>query len=165
MTVDRDDTAMPPLRPVGRVCVLFAVALSVSSAVLLAPGTTQASCGSYVTVHSPGTIAPEPVPQSGFGNRVTQPPLSQTGFGQVPPSDHSGKPRPCSGPSCSNQPSIPPPPVVTSVRALGDEASGIAVFTLAVEASSAPVTEGLSRQPPLQHPLAIFHPPRSPRHF
>ena len=151
MTAPRDDNPMPPLRHIWRVRVVFVVALSLPSAILLAPGTTQASCGSYVTVRSPGKSADQPA-------------VAQTGFGQMPLTDHSGKPRPCSGPMCSGRPSIPPLPDVPSVRPPVDEASGIAAFTLAAEASSGPLAESLSPQHPLQHPRSIFHPPRLPRH-
>ena len=151
MTAHRDDNPMPPLHHIWRVRVVFVVALSLLSTVLLAPGTTQASCGSYVTLGSPGKNA-------------TQPEVPQTGFGQMPLGDHSGKHRPCSGPTCSNRPLIPPVPAVPSVRPPGDEASGIAVVTLAAETSSAPLVESLSPQHPLEHPRSIFHPPRLPRH-
>src|SRR5436305_15099256 len=97
MTAPRDDKPLPPLPPIWRVRVVFVVALSLLSAVLLAPGTTQASCGSYVTLRSPGKNA-------------TQPAVPHTGFGQMPQADYSGKPRPCSGPTCSNRPLIPPLP-------------------------------------------------------
>lgn len=146
MTPRRDDNSMPPLPPIWRVRVDFVVALSLLSAVLLAPGTAQASCGSYVTFHSPSKNA-------------TQPVVPQTDFGQMPLADHSGKPRPCSGPTCSNRP-VPPMPPVPSVRPAGDEASGIAAFTLAAETSFAPLAESLSPQHPLQIPRSIFHPPR-----
>jgi hypothetical protein len=151
MTAHRDDNPMPPAHHIGRVRVVFVVALSLLSAVLLAPGTTRASCGDYLTPPSPGKNA-------------TQPAVSQSGFGQMPLADHSGKPRPCSGPTCSNRPLIPPLPDVPSVRARGDEASGIAAFTLAAETSSAPLAESLSPQQPLHNPRSIFHPPRLSRH-
>jgi hypothetical protein len=151
MIAHRDDNPMPPLHHIGRVRVVFVVALSLLSAVLLAPGTTQASCGSYVILRSPGKNA-------------TQPAVPQTGFGQMPVADHSEQPRPCSGPACSNRPFIPPLPDVPSVHPPRDEASGIAAFTLAAETSSAPLAESLSLQYPLQHPLSIFHPPRLPHH-
>lgn len=150
MTAHRDDNPVPPFRHTWRARVVFVVALSLLSAVLLAPGTTHASCGSYVTPHSPGKNA-------------TQLGLPQTGFGHLPPADHSGRPRPCSGPTCSNRPLIPPVPAVPSARPPGDEACGIAAFTLAAETSSAPPAESLSPQHPLQHPRSIFHPPRLPR--
>src|SRR4051794_31421208 len=151
MTAHRDDNPMPPFHHIWRVRVVFVVALSLLSAVLLAPGTTQASCGSYVTLRSPGKNA-------------TQPTVPQTGFGQMPPADHSGKPRPCSGPTCSSQPLIPPLTAVPSVRSQGDEASGILAFTPAAETSSAPLAASLSPLHPLEHPRSIFHPPRLPRH-
>src|SRR6516225_2205206 len=103
MTARRDDNPMPPLHHIWRVRVVFVVALSLPSAVLLAPGTTQASCGSYVMIGSPGKNA-------------TQLAVPETDFGQMPRADHSGKPRPCSGPTCSNRPMIPPLPDVPSVR-------------------------------------------------
>ena len=150
MTARRDDNPMPPLHHIGRVRVVFVVALSLLSAVLLAPGTTQASCGSYVTLRTPGKNADQPaVPQTGFGQMLT---------------DHSEKPRPCSGPACSNRPLIPPLPDVPSVRPAGEEACGIAAFTFASETSSSPLAESRSPQHPLQHPPTIFHPPRLPRH-
>ena len=151
MTARRDDNLMPPLHHIWRVRVVFVIALSLPSAILLAPGTTQASCGSYVTVRSPGKNADQLA-------------VPQTGFGQMPLADHSGKPRPCSGPACSNRPSVPPLPAVPSVHPPADEASGIVAFTLAAETSSAPLAESLSPQHPLQHPRSIFHPPRLPRH-
>jgi len=151
MTAHRDDNPMPPLHHIWRVRVAFVVALSLLSAVLLAPGTTHASCGSYVTLRSPGKNA-------------TQPAVPQTGFGQMPLADHSGKPRPCSGPTCSNRPLIPPLPAVPSAPPPEDGASGIAAFTLAAETSSAPLAESPSPQHPLQHPRSVFRPPRPPRH-
>ena len=151
MTARRDDNPMPPLRRSWRARADIVVALSLLSAVLLAPGTTQASCGDYLTLRSPGRNA-------------TQPAVPQTSFGQMPLADHSGKPRPCSGPTCSNRPLIPPLTAVPSARPPGDDASGIAAFTLAAETSSAPVAESLSPQGPLQHPRSIFRPPRLPRH-
>jgi hypothetical protein len=175
MTAHGDDAPMPPLHHIWRVRVVFVVALSLS-AVLLGPGTTQASCGSYVTLRSPGKNAPRPaVTQTDFGqvppadlDLRPKPPndfwVTQTDFGQMPPADHSGKPWPCSGPTCSSQPLIPPLTAVPSVRSPGDEASGIAAFTLAAETSSAPFAESLSPLHPLQHPRSIFRPPRLPRH-
>jgi len=151
MAAHRDDNPMAPLRHIWRVRVVFVVALSLPSALLLAPGTTLASCGSYV-------------PQGSPGKNATQPAVPQTGFGQMALADHSERPRPCSGPTCSNRPLIPPLPDVPSVRPPRDEASGIAAFTLAAETSSAPLAESLSPQHPLQHPRSIFHPPRLPRH-
>lgn len=151
MTALGDDNLMPPLPHIRRVRGVFVVALLLLSAIMLAPGTTQASCGNYVTVRSPGQNA-------------TQPAGPQIGFGQMPPADHSGKPQPCSGPNCSNRPLIPPLTAVPSVRPAGDEASGIVAFTLAAETSSAPLAVSLSPQHPLQHPRSIFHPPRLPRH-
>src|ERR1700722_7969699 len=106
MTAHRDDNPMPPLHHIWRGRVGFVVALSLLIAVLVAPGTTQASCGSHVTLRSPGKNA-------------TQPAVPQTGFGQMPLADHSGEPRPCSGPTCSNRPLIPPLPAVPSVRPPG----------------------------------------------
>jgi hypothetical protein len=150
MTARRDDNPMPPPRSIGRRRVVFVVALSLLSAALLAPGTAQASCGSYVTVRSPGMNA-------------TQPAVPQTEFGQLPPVDHSGKPRPCSGPNCSGRPSIPPLSAVPPVRAPGDQAGGLTAFTLAAETSSAPLAETLSPPHPLRHPRSIFHPPRLAR--
>jgi hypothetical protein len=165
MTSHRDDSPMPPLRHIWRVRVVFVVSLSLLSAVLLAPGTSQASCGSYVTVRSPGTNDSQPaVPHSGFGTNATQPAVPHSGFGQIPLADHSGKPWPCSGPTCSSQPLIPPVTAVPSVRSPGNEASGMAAFTLAAETSSAPLAECLSPQHPIQHACSIFHPPRLPRH-
>src|SRR5262245_59617618 len=124
MTAQRDDNPTPPLYCIWRVRVVFVVAVSLLSAVLLTPGTTHASCGSYVTLRSPGKNA-------------TQPAVPQTGFGQMPPADHSGKPRPCSGPTCSNPPLIPPLPAVPSARPPEHKASGITVFALAAETSFA----------------------------
>ncbi len=60
MTAPRDDNPMPALQHMRRVRVVFGVALSLLSVVLLAPGTTHASCGSYLTLHSPGKNAAEP---------------------------------------------------------------------------------------------------------
>ena len=151
MTAHRDDNPVPPPHHVWRGRVVFVVALSLLSAVWLAPGTTQASCGSHVTL-----------PTS--GKNATQPATPQTGFGQMPLTDYSGKSRPCSGPTCSNRPLTPPLSDVPPVRPLEDEASGIAAFTPSAETSSAPLAESLSPQHPLQHPRTIFHPPRLPRH-
>ena len=151
MTAGRDDNPVPPPHHVWRGRGVFVVALSLLSAALLAPGTAQASCGSYVTVRSPGKDA-------------TQPAVPQTDFGQMPPADHSGKPRPCSGPNCSGRPSIPPLTAVPPVRTPGDQAGGIVAFTLAAETSSAPLAETLSPPHPLRHPRSIFHPPRPTRH-
>lgn len=150
MTTHHDDNPMP-LRPIWRVRLVFVAALALLSVFLLTPGATRASCGGYVMVHSSGKDA-------------TQPAVVQTGFGLMPRADHSGKPRPCSGPTCSRRPLTPPLPAVPSVRPLENEASGVAAFTLAAENSSAPLAESLSPQPPLQHPLSIFHPPRLSPH-
>ena len=147
MTAHRDGNPMAPVHHIWRVRVVFVLALSLPSAVFLAPGTTRASCGDYLTLRSPGTNA-------------TQPAVPQTGFGQMPLADHSGKPRPCSGPTCSNRPLLPPVSAVPSVRPPGDEASGIAAFTFAADTSSAPLAESLLPQYSLQHPRSIFHPPR-----
>jgi len=152
MAARRDDNPMPPLRHVWRGRVVFVVAVSLLGAVLLAPGTAQASCGSYVTVRSPGQNAAQPV-------------APQTSLGQMPPADHSGgKPRPCSGPNCSDRPSIPPLTAVPPVRSSGDQVGGITAFTLAADASSAPLAETLSPPHPRRHPRSIFHPPRLPCH-
>src|SRR4051794_9441705 len=120
MTAHRDDNPVPPLRHIWRGRVVFVVALSLLSAVLLATGTAQASCGSHVRLRSPDKNA-----------------VPQTGFGQMPRADHSGEPRPCSGPTCSSRSLIPPLPAVPPVNPPGDEASGIAVFVLAAETSTA----------------------------
>lgn len=140
MTALRGHNPMPALLHIWRGRVVFAVALSMMSVGVLAPGTAQASCGSYVI--------------SG----------KQPGVGQVPLADHSGQPRPCSGPNCSNRPFIPPLTAVPSVRMPGNEASGIAAFAILAETSSAPLAESRSPQHPLPHPRAIFHPPRLPSH-
>ena len=151
MTARRDDNPMPPPRHIWRGRVGYVVAVSLLSAFLLAPGTTQASCGNYLTLPSPGKNA-------------TQPAIPQTGFGQMALTDHSGMPRPCSGPTCSSQPLIPPLTAVPSVRSPGPEASGIVAFTLAAETSSAPLAEILSPLHPLQHPRSVFRPPRLAHH-
>ena len=147
MNARRDDNLMPPLPDIWRARVLFMVALSLLCVVLLAPGTTQASCGSYLTLRLPGKNA-------------TQPGMPQTGFGKMSLAEHSGKSWPCSGPNCSNRKLLPPLPVVPSVRSLGDEVGGTATFTLTAEHSSAPLAESPSPHHPLQHPGSIFHPPR-----
>jgi hypothetical protein len=139
------------LHHIWRVRVAFVATLSLLSAFLLAPGTALASCGSYVTPHSSGKNAAQPL-------------VPQAGFGQAPLADHSGKPWPCSSTTCSNRPLVPPLPAVPSARPPQDEASGIAAFTLAAETSSAPLAESLPPQHPLQHPRSIFRPPRLPRH-
>lgn len=96
----------------------------------LAPGAAHASCGSHVR------------------------------FGDHPLADHPEKPRPCSGPTCSDRPLIPLPPVAPSAPAPASEASGSAVLTLAAEATSAPLAEPLPPLHSLQHPRTIFRPPR-----
>ncbi|SRR5579883_191584 len=151
MTAHREDNLMPPLRHNRRARVVFVVALSLLSTVLVAPGTTQAACGDNVKVLSPSKDA-------------TDSAFPQTDFGQMPLTDHSEKHRPCSGPTCSNRPVIPPLPVVPSVRPLGNDASGIAAFTLAADTSSAPLAERIPPQHPLPHPRSIFHPPRLSRY-
>jgi len=147
MTAHRDANPMLPLARIWRVRVVFVVALSLLGAVLLAPGTTWASCGSYVTIGSSGKNA---------GHAA----VVQTGLEQMPPANHSEKPRPCSGPHCSDRPSIPPLPAVPTVHPPGNEAWGLAAFTLVVETSSAPFAESLSSHQPLQPLHTIFHPPR-----
>ncbi len=151
MTAHRDDNPMLTRHRNRRLRGAFVVALLLLGAVLLTPGTLQASCGSHVTFGSPSKYA-------------SQPAAPQTGFGELPPAAPSGKPRPCSGPGCSNRPLIPPVPAVPPVGPPGDEASGIAAFTLIAETSSAPLAESLSPLHPLQHPRSVFHPPRLPRH-
>src|SRR5262245_47694312 len=116
MTARRDDNPVP-LRHAWRGRVVFVIALSLLSAVSLAIGTGHASCGSYVTLRSPGKNAARPaVPQSGFGQMLL--------------ADHSDTRRPCSGPTCSDRPLIPPLPAVPPARPPADEASGITAFTL-----------------------------------
>lgn len=150
MTAHCGDNQMPPLHQIWRIRVVLVVALSLS-AVLFAPEIAQASCGSYVTLHSPA-------------KNVTQTVDPQISFEQTLPAHDSGRPQPCSGPNCSSRPLIPPLPAVSSVRITGDEATCISAFTLTAETSSAPLAENLSAPLPLQLPRSIFHPPRLPRH-
>jgi hypothetical protein len=148
MAAHRDDNQIPLLHHFRWVRLVFVVALSLLGILLPFTGTTQASCGSYVTHHS--------------GKNTSQAAVAHTGSGQMPLTNHSDEPRPCSGPNCSNRPFLPPLPSVPSVRLLGDEASVTTSFTFGAEITFAPLAEGLLPQHPFQHSRSIFHPPRLP---
>src|SRR5262249_843528 len=117
------------------------------AALLVAPSPAQASCGNYVTLGS-------------ASKNATLSAGSMANLGQMPPADHSGTPRPCSGPNCSSRKPVPPLPSVPTVRVTVAEANRVAVFTLATDNSSAPLADTLSSQLPLQNPSSIYHPPR-----
>lgn len=153
MTARRHDKPMLSLHRIGRVREGFAVAIALLS-LLLASDTADASCGSHATLRSPS-------------ENVVQAVRPLTDFGLLPSDDEFGKPRPCSGPTCSNRPWIPDSPVapaVPSVHPPKDGASSASTYILVAEPVSARLAESLSPPHPFQRPSSIFRPPRLPRH-
>jgi hypothetical protein len=117
--------------------------------VLLAPSKSQAGCSHGVIVGS-GQKGLDPL----LDPLILGQPAAEPSPGSVPTD-----PRPCSGPSCSGRPAVPPAPAAAVVRFVEPWAC-LAVFPPLAEPGPGRYATGSDTLRPIHSPSAIFHPPR-----
>jgi hypothetical protein len=139
-------------------------ALALAAAVLLAPAEARASCGDYVTVHTPSgpeapTQPPGPTMPQAETNAPGEPnPPACPCRGQVPTPTRDW-PGPCPGPGCSDSPAPPlasGPQTTTPPRDWACAPSAPA----RPEATRPTLLASSPSLPPARHGAEVYHPPR-----
>lgn len=132
---------------------LFAMAfVAFIASGLAAPSTAKASCGDYVTVGGQ---------QNGHGTTDMVPPGTSKPCQQCPQKPSQPGKAPCRGPECSGGETPLPVPPSTGLERVPENWAYFWMTLLVPEKGAQFLGFGIEAVAPLQHSLAIFHPPRA----